>query len=69
MWMLIQETTYIIPWIMSIMYWDADVTFDIQGKICSLRGTLALICADNPAAHLLGGYKSHLSSSSVKGML
>ena len=38
------------------------MTFNIQGEICSLRGTLALVCANNPAAHLLGGFKSLTSA-------
>ena len=38
------------------------MTFNIQGEIRSLRGTLALVCADNPAAHLLGGFKSLTSA-------
>ena len=36
--------------------------FNIQGEIHSLRGTLALVCTDNPTAHLLGGFKSLTSA-------
>ncbi len=38
------------------------MTFNIQGEVRSLRGTLVLVCADNPAAYLLGGFKSLTSA-------
>ena len=34
----------------------------IDGRIVNLRGTLTVISADNPAANLIGGYKSLTSA-------
>lgn len=34
----------------------------IDGEIVHLRGTLTIVSADNPAANLLGGFKSLTSA-------
>ena len=34
----------------------------IDGKVMHLRGTLTIVSADNPAANLIGGYKSLTSA-------
>jgi len=38
------------------------VPFKVNGEIVYMRGTLTLACGDNPAANLMGGYKSLTSS-------
>ena len=34
----------------------------IDGEVTYLRGTLTIVSADNPAANLIGGYKSLTSA-------
>ena len=36
--------------------------FLVDGQLLHLRGTLTIVSADNPAANLLGGYKSLTSA-------
>ena len=38
------------------------MSFMVQGQERSFRGTLALVCADNPAGNLLGGFKTLTSA-------
>ena len=46
----------------NVIFKDEGVTFNIHGVAHNFRGTLTLVSADNPASHLLGGYKSLTSA-------
>ena len=44
------------------LFQDSGVPFMVDGQITYLRGTLTIGSADNPAANLIGGYKSLTSA-------